>query len=244
MLNEKLRSFQEFIDYKFENEDLLSQSLTTPRLGNEIGKPSYEFLETLGDAVIKIIFILKLYKIGIKNPGEITKVKANLESDNVLNKVANKISLEEYILKSENEKVKGTRILADIFEAICGALFLDSENNLDMVEEKMINPFYEDINTIIENTKEMSKNQLLEFLQERFKTNIKIKLEYEKRGYEHDPQWVAKNPQIVEGDKKRELLTLPKDLKSNAFGNKKATKDDIYIKILNYLKKNEHEIFP
>ena len=94
----KLRKFQEFIGYNFNDEELLAQSLTTPRLGNEIGKPDYEFLETLGDAVIKLIFILKLYKFGIRDPGTITKIKASLESDKTLGRVANQMNLKDFIL--------------------------------------------------------------------------------------------------------------------------------------------------
>ena len=82
---EKIRKFQEFIDYKFKNEAYLVQSLTTPRFANETGELSYEFLETLGDAVIKLIFILKIYQKGIQDPGKITKKKALFESDNALN---------------------------------------------------------------------------------------------------------------------------------------------------------------
>jgi len=240
IMKEKLRKFQEFIDYKFNNEQLLVEALTTPRLGNELGKPDYEFLETLGDAVIKIVFILKLYHQGIKDPGNITKIKASLESDKALRDVANRMNLQEFIFKTEKQPVKGTRILADVFEAICGAIFFDSKYNFTIVEEKMINPFYEDLDYIIENSIPNNKNELLEFLQEKFKTSIIIKLEYDKSGYEHDPNWIAKNPQIVERYTQEVLIELPEDLKSNAFGNKKDAERDIYFKILNYLKIEEN----
>ncbi len=239
IMKEKLRKFQEFIYYKFNNEQLLAEALTTPRLGNELGKPDYEFLETLGDAVIKIVFILKLYHQGIKDPGNITKIKASLESDKALRRVANRMNLQEFIFKTEKQPVKGTRILADVFEAICGAIFFDSEYDFTIVEEKMINPFYEDLDSIIENSIPNNKNELLEFLQEKFKTGIIIKLEYDKSGYEHDPNWIAKNPQIVERYTQEILIKLPEDLKSNAFGNKKDAERDIYLKILNYLKIGE-----
>lgn len=238
-MKEKLRKFQEFIDYKFNNEQLLAEALTTPRLGNELGKPDYEFLETLGDAVIKIVFILKLYHLGIKDPGNITKIKASLESDKALRRVANRMDLQEFIFKTEKQPVKGTRILADVFEAICGAIFFDSKYDFTIVEEKMINPFYEDLDSIIEVSIPDNKNELLEFLQEKFKTGIIIKLEYEKSGYEHDPNWIAKNPQIVERYTQEILIKLPEDLKSNAFSNKKDAERDIYLKILNYLKIGE-----
>ena len=238
-LKEIVKKFQEFISYKFTNEQLLEEALTTPRLGNELGKPDYEFLETLGDAVIKIIFILKLYHQGIKDPGDITKIKASLESDNALRKVANRMNLQNFIFKSENQPVKGTRILADVFEAICGALFFDSNYDFRLVEEKMIKPFYEDLDSTIENSMLDKKNELLEFLQEKFKTSISIKLDYEKSGYEHDPSWIARNPQIRERFTKELLTQLPKDIISKTFGNKKDAERDIYLKILNYLKKKE-----
>lgn len=237
---EKVREFQDLIDFKFKNVELLIQALTTPRFANENGKPNYEFLEILGDAVIKIIFILKLYHQGIKDPGDITKKKAFLESDKALRRVANRMNLQEFIFKTEKQPVKGTRILADVFEAICGAIFFDSKYDFAIVEEKMITPFYEDLDSIIENSISNNKNELLEFLQEKFKTGIIIKLEYEKSGYEHDPNWIAKNPQIVERYTQEVLIKLPKDLKSDAFGNKKDAEREIYLKILNYLKIEEN----
>ena len=152
-MKQKVRKFQDFIRYSFNDEELLTQSLTTPRLSNEIGTASYEFLETLGDAVIKIIFILKLYNLGIKDPGEITKIKATLESDKALRSVAKNMDLQDYIFKTEKQTVKGTRILADVFEAICGAMFFDSNYDFQLVEEKMINPFYGNIDLTIENAR-------------------------------------------------------------------------------------------
>ena len=159
----KVRKFQELIGYKFQNEELLIQSLTTPRFANESEKEldSYEFLEILGDAVIKIIFILKLYENGIKDPGDITKIKANLESDTALKEIANKLKLDMFIFNAKKEVVKDTRILADVFEAICGALFLDSDYDINLVKIKMINPFYENLDFILNSTFFPTKNDLL-----------------------------------------------------------------------------------
>jgi len=236
---EKIRKFQEFINYKFKNEDYLVQSLTTPRLANETGEISYEYLEILGDAVIKLIFILKLYQRGIQDPGEITKIKASLESDNTLKKVANKINLQNFIFKSGNQQIKGTRILADVYEALCGAVFQDSNYDFNLVEEKLINPFYENFDSIIDSSTVNIKSEVLEFLQAKFKTNIKIKLEYDVSGLAHNPIWLAKNPKILEISTKKELLKLPSSIKSSNHGNKPDAKEDIYFKIMEYLKSKE-----
>ncbi|MFW9826098.1 MAG: ribonuclease III domain-containing protein [Candidatus Thorarchaeota archaeon] len=237
----KAERFKELIEYKFNNEDLLVQALTTPRLANKLNIPSYEFLENLGDAVLKIIFILKLYKRGIIDPGEITKVKAVLESDDTLKKVANKIELERFIFKAEKQRVKGTRILADVFEAICGALFLDSDYNLRLIEEKIIDPFYDNFELIIQNSINSSKNILLEYLQEKFKTTVAIKLEYKKGGLEHEPIWVARNPVILNKTNHKELIEIPKGIESSQFKSKKEAEKEIYQKILKILVERDHK---
>ncbi|MFX1312092.1 MAG: ribonuclease III domain-containing protein [Promethearchaeota archaeon] len=241
-MKDKMREFQEIINYRFQDETLLIQALTTPQLGNEIGKASYEFLETLGDAVIKVIFILKLYQMNINDPGEITKIKAGLEMNKALKQVANKINLSQFIFKTETQKVKGTRIMADVFEAICGAIFLDAHHDFTLVAEKMIDPFYEDFDLIIKSSIISEKNELLEFLQEQYKKPISIRLEYEKSGFDHDPIWIAKNPKIVDNQNQKELVKLSRSLKSGKFKNKKETEKDLYSKILEYLQNKNKKL--
>jgi len=233
---DKLELFQELIGYEFKNEKLLIQSLTTPQLGNEIGQPHYDFLETLGDAVIKIIFILKLSALGLKDPGTITKRKAQLESDNNLIEIANKLSLADYIYKAENQDIKDNRVLADVFEALCGAIFLDSDWNLGIVKKKMIDPFFGDLNLVGSNSMIPSKNALLEYLQKKYKTKIAVKLEYEKRGPDDKPTWISKNPKLLVDNISIENLKLLTDIRSEAFNNKQEADKDIYFKILKYLK--------
>jgi len=77
----RIEKFQDFIKYKFKNQNLLLQALTTPMYGNEQGIPNYDILETLGDAVIKLIFSLKLYNSGIRDPDQLTKMKQCLENN-------------------------------------------------------------------------------------------------------------------------------------------------------------------
>ena len=232
---DKLEEFQELIEYEFKNEELLIQSLTTPQLGNELGKPHYDFLETLGDAVIKIIFILKLSALGLKDPGTITKRKAKLESDNNLIEIANKLGLAGYIYKAANQNIKNTRVLADVFESICGGIFLDSNWNLSIVKKKMIDPFFRDLDIVASNSIISSKNALLEYLQKKYKTNITIKLEYEKSGPENNLIWIAKNPKFYINEDAIKLNNIPNSLKSNRVKSKQEAEKDIYFKILKNL---------
>ncbi len=146
------------------------------------------------------------------------------------------MNLHDYIIKTEKQKINGTSILADVFEALCGAIFLDSEKNLKKVEEKIINPYFKDFKLNTQNIKISSKNELLEFLQNKFKTSVLIDLEYEKRGLEHDPIWIVKNPKIIDKASNKSILKISKTIKSEKFKSKKDAEKDIYAKILDYLK--------
>ncbi|MFX1257837.1 MAG: ribonuclease III domain-containing protein [Promethearchaeota archaeon] len=234
-VKKKLEEFQQFINYKFKNEDLLRQALTTPRLGNESGKSHYEILETLGDPVLKLILSLKIYNEREKDPGGLTKKKQMIENDNTLNEIGDKyFNLKKYIIKSIDQKIEGTTILADIIEAICGALYLDSEFNIFIVEEKIVDKFYNDSDSIIKDSTIFQKNYLLEFLQKIYKITPKIDIEYKKTGPDHNLKWIAKHPKILNLN-----INLPRDMKSEPFRSKKEAEQDLYLKILHYLKEKK-----
>ena len=237
---EVLMELEKLIDYKFKDVKLLIDALTTPQLGVELKIPDYEFLETLGDAVLKVIFILLLHEKGINTPERLTKIKSLLESDKALIKLATKIKLESYIFKAKNQEIRNTKILADCFEAICGAIYFDSNKNLNLVRSKLIDPFYTDIDNIIQ-TPQYSriggKNLLLEFLQKKYRTELYIELEYKVFGKIHNPIWRAENPKILERMTGKELIKIPIELRSSRFETKKEAERDIYLKILNHFKR-------
>ncbi len=231
-----LKELQEIINYNFKNEKLLKAALTTPQLGKEKNIPDYEILETLGDAIIKLIFILKKIKEGAKDPGEITKTKQKLENDEILSIIAEKyFNLEKFVIKSQKQKIQGTRILADVFEAINGALYLDSEN-VSLIEKKIINKFYDDWDIIVKDSTVFNKNKLLEYIQKKYRTTPTIIPEFTNYGSDHQPKWIAKSPKILDHEN-RILIPLQANLKSKESKSKKEAEKDLYIKILNYLKK-------
>ena len=216
----------------------MRQALTTPQLANEIGGNDYNFFETLGDAVLKVIFITKLHDegAGTRDPGEITKIKQQLENDDSLRKIAqNEMNLEKFILKSEKQEIKGTKILADIFEAICGAIYLDSGHDIKLVEQKIINRFYTDFSSIIQNSRIFNKSDLIEYIQKIHRLTPSIECEYENYGTDNKPRWIARNPIIFP----KELeIKLPQDLRSNEFSTKNEAEQNLFRNILLFLKKN------
>ncbi|MFX1289035.1 MAG: ribonuclease III domain-containing protein, partial [Promethearchaeota archaeon] len=227
----KLSRFEDLISYRFNDPKILYQALTTPQYGNENNLPHYEILETLGDAVIKLIFILKLYNEGEENPGIITKIKQQLEDNQTFLKKALEMNLWRYVIASNKQNIEGTSILAEIFEAICGAIYIDSNYDLYTVESKIINKYFYDWDSLIEESPHLHKNRLLEFLQDIFKITPKLVFEYEKLGPENDSRWVAKNPKIFDQNQK-EIIELPSTLRSEQYKRKKDTEKDLSAKIL------------
>ena len=229
-----LNQFQDFINYRFNKPEILLQALTTSQFANENKISSYQILETLGDAVIKLIISLRLYSIGEIDPGNLTKAKLRLEDNQTFHKIAMGMELWKYIFSSKKQRVKDSSILADVFEAICGAIFIDSGNNLQVVEKIIIDRFITDWESLIKESPHLYKNQLLEYLQNKFKTTPTIKFDFEKLGPDNDTRWIAKNPVIVDINQK-ELIKVPNNLKSKRFKTKLEAEKNISLKILKYL---------
>jgi len=229
-----LNQFQDFINYRFNKPEILLQALTTSQFANENNTSSYQILETLGDAVIKLLFSLKLYSKGEIDPGNLTKTKLRLEDNQTFHKIAMGMELWKYIFSSKKQRVKDSSILADVFEAICGAIFIDSGNNLQVVEKIIIDRFITDWESLIKESPHLYKNQLLEYLQNKFKTTPTIKLDFEEIDPKGDRRWIAKNPVIVDTNQK-ELIKVPNYLKSKKFKTKLEAEKNISLKILKHL---------
>ncbi|WP_297404474.1 ribonuclease III [uncultured Cetobacterium sp.] len=132
------RSFLELekkIGYTFKNKDLLKNALIHRSFGNEhtkYKKINNERLELLGDAVLDLIVTEHLYK-SYPNAleGDLAKLKAMVVSEPVLAKISRALEFGEYLMLSKGEELTGGRgrnsILGDVFEAILGAVYLDSD---------------------------------------------------------------------------------------------------------------------
>jgi len=111
---------------------LLEQALThRSYLGEAAEVRSNERLEFLGDAVLGLVVCEYLYMTYTDRPeGELAKAKAVAVSEPVLAQSAKQLGLDEMILMSAGEEASGGRqrmsILADAFEAVVAAVYLDS----------------------------------------------------------------------------------------------------------------------
>ncbi|MFD0895453.1 ribonuclease III [Luteolibacter ambystomatis] len=121
------------IGYKFRNSFLLAEALTHPSLAYESQRPHFDNqrLEFLGDAVLQLILTEELFKMFPDFPeGRLTKLRSRVVSRRALARFAMTIHLGDYVLLGKGEESTGGRrrlsTLADAFEALIGAVYLDS----------------------------------------------------------------------------------------------------------------------
>jgi ribonuclease III, bacterial len=117
------------IGYSFKDRSLINLAFTHKSVSAE---KNYERLEFLGDAVIGAIVTEYLYKNYINlNEGELSKYRASLVRLDALYNIAQNIKISEFIIKERDNgaaelKAKNKRIIGNVYEAVIGAVFLDS----------------------------------------------------------------------------------------------------------------------
>ncbi len=135
-MNEYVLALEEKIGHKFKDKELVLTALTHSSYANEMKTkklevPYNERLEFLGDSVLSIIVSEHIFSDYKKLPeGELTKIRANVVCERTLAKLAKKIGLGKALFLGNGENMGGGRerasILADAFEALLAAIYLDS----------------------------------------------------------------------------------------------------------------------
>ncbi len=139
--NKLLGELIEKLGYHFQNIHLLNESLTHSSYANENKKKNIKYnerLEFLGDAVLSIVISDYLYNhLSTLQEGELTKIRASIVCEPSLAKCSIAMDIGKYLLLGKGEELTGGRkrisILADAFEAIIGAIYLDG--GLEKVRE-------------------------------------------------------------------------------------------------------------
>lgn len=138
-------SFAKKLGIKFNNPDLLQQALTHRSYLNEhrdYKLDHNERLEFLGDAVLELVVTEYLYENYPNPEGELTNWRAALVNGEMLSKISRKLGVEEHLLMSRGEaKDTGKArqyLLANAFESIAGAIYLDQKENGYAAAKKFI----------------------------------------------------------------------------------------------------------
>ncbi len=114
------------IGYVFRRPELLEQALTH----RSFGAPHNERLEFLGDGVLNCVVAAELFeRFGTLPEGDLSRLRAHLVRQEALHQLAQSLELGPHLRLGEGELKSGgferPSILADAFEAVVGAIFLD-----------------------------------------------------------------------------------------------------------------------
>jgi len=179
----ELSEFQIRLGCAFRDESLLRLALTHPSVAHEAGpqspggdevqrRPAHnQRLEFLGDAVLQLVLTRELYeKFPAFDEGPLTKARAKLVNRRTLGEHARVLGLGAHMILSRGEEMHGGRerasALADTFEALLGAIFLDG--GYEVAREFILREFGADFGKLnVLPTIENPKGELQELLQSR-----------------------------------------------------------------------------
>lgn len=150
---EDLNHLMSLLGYTFRDADLLRLALTHPSLLRE-GEPiprNNQRLEFLGDAVLQLSLTSELYE---KHPdmgeGPLTKARAQMVNRHSLASLGRRLTLGEHLHMSRGESSNGGRqrisCIADAFEAVLGAIFLDA--GYETARQFVLRQFAEALNQV------------------------------------------------------------------------------------------------
>ena len=193
----KFKQFQEHIGIFFQNEKLLMQAFTHSSYVNEHRKRLHEDnerLEFLGDAVLELTVSQYLFEqFPQMSEGELTKLRAAIVCEPSLVTFAHALSFGDLVLLGKGEELTGGRmrpsLLADVFEAFIGALYLDQgmEAVVQFLEKTIFPKIREGAFSHVMDY----KSQLQEFVQRDGSGVLEYKILQEK-GPAHNKEFVSR----------------------------------------------------
>lgn len=131
---QRLVNLQQRLGYQFRTPELLVEALTHPSYLQDHPKsgPHNQRLEYLGDSVLQFILTESLFRqFDTEREGVLSRRRAVLSKGGFLTQMARDLGLEAALRVSKSEEDTGGRgrasILEDAFEAVVGALYLDSD---------------------------------------------------------------------------------------------------------------------
>ena len=168
-----LAAFQDRLGCQFRDENLLRLALTHPSVAHEANTAMAhnQRLEFLGDAVLQLVLTRELYeKFPTFDEGPLTKARAKLVNRRTLAEHSRALGLGAHLILGHGEATHGGRerpsALADAFEALLGAIFLDG--GFDAAREFILREFSPAFGKLsVLPTIENPKGELQELLQAR-----------------------------------------------------------------------------
>lgn len=197
-----LDALERSLGVRFRNAELLTRAFTHASYVHDVGGDleDNERLEFLGDAVLELVVSHYLFR---KEPplseGEMTKRRAAIVCEASLAALARMLDFPRYIRLGRGEELSGGRerpaLLADVFEAFVGALFLDQgPEGVAAFCERHVFPRVE--SGLIDAHADY-KSTLQEWIQRQGTTAIQYEVVAE-RGPAHDREFVSRV--VIDGE--------------------------------------------
>jgi ribonuclease-3 len=187
-MENKYQTLEKKINIRFKDKRLLTNAFVHRSYLNEhkgFPIPSNERLEFLGDSVLSLITSVYLFKnYPALKEGDYTDIKSAIVKKETLAQAAENLNLGQYLFLSKGEEKeegrKNKNILADVFEALIGCIFLDQgfETTYRFVCDFLFIP---QLNEIVNKKLYLSsKTRLQEYIQAKYKKTPLYKLVEEK----------------------------------------------------------------
>lgn len=176
----ELKQFLQQLNLPVNNETLLKEAFFHTSYVNELKDENIsdnERLELLGDAVLQLWSAQFLYhQTPVISEGDMTLIRAQLVNEKALATYSKELNLGQFLQLGKGEKMNGGHlrdsILADVFEAFLGALYLDSgKASIDIICQETIAKRYE----------KLDKDDLMDYktkLQEFVQSDVRKTVEY------------------------------------------------------------------
>ncbi len=247
----ELMELEASIGHLFKNIALLEEAITTGSYSNEHpGSSNYQTLEFLGDRVLSLILAEELFKLSKSaslDEGKMTFLKAELENNLRLAEYGENMGLRNYIRANEKREDIRPKVIADVFEAICGAVYLDTKESSRIKEVKKFLLKFDILERI---KKEMSsgrgflpiRNQFENKFREIHRCNPEIDFVYTSSGEGHQTRWKIEKCSIKDSQT-GEYVEL-KGIKNSGkwFSSKKDAETDAFVQAYQYMEQKGWDI--
>lgn len=247
----ELMELEASIGHQFKNIALLEEAITTGSYSNEHpGSSNYQTLEFLGDRVLSLILAEELFKLSKSaslDEGKMTFLKAELENNLRLAEYGENMGLRNYIRANEKREDIRPKVIADVFEAICGAVYLDTKESSRIKEVKKFLLKFDILERI---KKEMSsgrgflpiRNQFENKFREIHRCNPEIDFVYTSSGEGHQTRWKIEKCSIKDSQT-GEYVEL-KGIKNSGkwFSSKKDAETDAFVQAYQYMEQKGWDI--
>ncbi len=148
----KYQNLEKDLGYTFKRESLLIQALTHSSKANEekqLGHINYkdnQVLEFRGDAVLSMVITdILIEHLPKCNEGTLTQAKSEIVRESTQVQIAKKLKLGSYLILGKGMDKQGGRLidslLGDALEAVIGAIYLDTDRDMDSTAQVIVKLF-------------------------------------------------------------------------------------------------------